>query len=99
MLHTYTYSYLELEDLIVHRALLGVEDVEEHFLSFYWSFQLDVIPLLCMSEGQGILWSKSRGFAWIAEWIFVNEELVLVWSHVLGFANVSYRSDNVLFCF
>lgn len=31
----YTCLYLELEDFIVHRALLGVEDVEEHFWGFY----------------------------------------------------------------
>lgn len=96
MLHTYKYLYLEREDFIVHRALLGVEYVE-HFWGFYWSLQLDIILLLYMNEGQGVLWSKSCGSFWIAEWFFAGEELVLVWCHLLWFTNVSNRSDNVLF--
>lgn len=63
MLHTYTYLSLELEDFIVRRALLGVKDVEECFLGFYWSLQLDVILMFCVSERQGILWSECCGFA------------------------------------
>lgn len=40
MLHTYTYLHLELEDFIVHRALLGVEDVVDGFWGFYLIFAI-----------------------------------------------------------